>query len=424
MWRGRELGSGTDVFRLGAEHYLGQLSDEDLSDAEHAMNRSPGHCMVMGTASTMACMAEALGMTLGGNAAIPAVDSRRMALAEDSGRRAVQLALQGGPRPSQILSAEAFDNAIRADMAIGGSTNAIIHLIALAGRVAVDLPLQRFDELSRDTPLLVDVQPSGQQLMEAFYYAGGLPAVLNQLTPLLHADALTVSGETLGESVAGAKTHDPAVIRALDQPLSSEGGTVILTGNLCPRGAVLKRAAASSELLQHRGPAVVFENAHEMWQRVMDETAEFDPASVLVLRGGGPKGAPGMPEWGVPLVPLNLLKRGVVDMVRISDARMSGTSFGTTVLHLAPESAVGGPLALVKDGDLIELDVAGRRLDVLITQEEFGRRQSELRLPPPHFTRGYGAMFLEHILQADEGCDFDFLRGATPPMARTDVQGT
>jgi dihydroxy-acid dehydratase len=424
VWRGRELGSGTDVFRLGAERYLGQLSDEDLSDAEHAMNRSPGHCMVMGTASTMACVAEALGMTLRGNAAIPAVDSRRMALAEDSGRRAVALALQGGPRPSKILTAEAFDNAIRAGMAIGGSTNAIIHLIALAGRVGVDLPLQRFDELSLETPLLVDVQPSGQCLMEAFYYAGGLPAVLNQLTPLLHCDALTVSGETLRESVAGAETHGSEVIRSLDDPLSPEGGTVILTGNLCPRGAVLTRAAASPDLLRHRGPAVVFENASEMWQRVMDETAEFDPASVLVLRGGGPKGAPGMPEWGVPLVPLNLLKRGVRDMVRISDARMSGTSFGTTVLHVAPESAVGGPLALVKDGDLIELNTAARTLDMLVPEPELNRRQSELHLPEPHFTRGYGAMFLDHILQADQGCDFDFLRGATRPGARTEVQGT
>jgi dihydroxy-acid dehydratase len=424
VWRSRELGSGTDVFRLGAEHYLGMLSDEDLSDAEHAMNRSAGHCMVMGTASTMACVAEALGMTLGGNAAIPAVDSRRMALAESSGRRAVQLARDGGPRPSQILTADAFENAIRADMAIGGSTNAIIHLVALAGRVGVDLPLARFDELSRATPLLVDVQPSGKHLMEAFYYAGGLPAVLKQLSPLLHTDALTVSGETLGESVAAAETHDPDVIHALSDPLSPEGGTVILTGNLCPGGSVLKQAAASPELLQHRGPAVVFEDAGEMWERVMSETAEFDPASVLVLRGGGPKGAPGMPEWGVPLVPLNLLKQGILDMVRISDARMSGTSFGTTVVHIAPESAVGGPLALVKDGDLIELDTAARTLDLLVPQRELDRRRSELQLPEPHFTRGYGAMFLDHILQADQGCDFDFLRGATPPVPRTDVQGT
>ena len=424
VWRGRELGSGTDVFRLGAEHYLGQLSDEDLSDAEHAMNRSPGHCMVMGTASTMACIAEALGMTLSGNAAIPAVDSRRMALAEDSGRRAVQLAIDGGPLPSEILTNDAFDNAIRADMAIGGSTNAIIHLIALAGRVGVDLPLARFDELSRTTPLLVDVQPTGNHLMEAFYYAGGLPAVLRELSPLLNRDAPTVSGKTLWQSVAAAEIHDATVIHALSAPISPEGGTVILTGNLCPGGSVLKQAAASPELLQHTGPAVVFESAGEMWQRVMDETAEFEPDSVLVLRGGGPKGAPGMPEWGVPLVPLRLLRQGVTDMVRISDARMSGTSFGTTVLHVTPESAVGGPLAFVRDGDLIELDTAGRTLNLLVDQKELDRRRGQLLLPEPHFTRGYGAMFLKHILQADEGCDFDFLRGSTPPVARTDVQGT
>jgi dihydroxy-acid dehydratase len=424
FWRGRELGSGTDVFRLGAEHYLGQLTDEDLADAEHAMNRSPGHCMVMGTASTMACVAEALGMTLSGNAAIPAVDSRRMALAEESGRCAVEVALAGGPRPSQILTRQAFDNAIRADMAIGGSTNAIIHLIALAGRVGVDLPLSRFDELSRNTPLLADVQPSGRHLMEAFYYAGGLPAVLNELLPLLHADAVTVSGHTLGHSVADAKVFDREVIRSLEQPLSHEGGTVILTGNLCPDGSVLKRAAASPDLLRHRGPAVVFENATEMWQRVMDDNAQFDSASVLVLRGGGPKGAPGMPEWGVPLVPINLLKQGITDLVRISDARMSGTSFGTTILHVAPESAVGGPLALVKDGDLIELDTPARTLNLLIDQAELDQRRAQLRPPDPHFRRGYGAMFLHHILQANEGCDFDFLKGRTPITPRTTVQGT
>ena len=423
VWRGRELGSGTDVFRLGAERYLEQLGEEDLADAEHAMNRSPGHCMTMGTASTMACVAEALGMTLSGNGAIPAVDSRRMSLAEESGRRAVELALAGGPRPSEVLTSEALDNAIRADMAIGGSTNAIIHLVALAGRVGIELPLSRFDELSRTTPLLANVQPSGSHLMEAFYYAGGMPAVLGELLPLLHADAVTVSGQTLGESVADARVFDRDVIRPLDEPLAAEGGTVVLTGNLCPGGAVLKRAAASPELLRHRGPAVVFESAAEMWSRIMDETAEFDPSSVLVLRGGGPKGAPGMPEWGVPLVPLSLLKKGVTDMVRISDARMSGTSFGTTVLHVVPESAIGGPLALVSDGDLIELDTNARTLNLLVGEAELGERRGHLKPPEPHFSRGYGAMFLEHILQADQGCDFDFLRGATPAEAGTDSKG-
>jgi dihydroxy-acid dehydratase len=424
VWRGRELGSGTDVFRLGAERYLGQLGEEDLVEAEHAMNRSPGHCMTMGTASTMACVAEALGMTLSGNGAIPAVDSRRMSLAEESGRRAVELALAGGPRPSELLTSDAFDNAIRADMAIGGSTNAIIHLVALAGRVGIELPLSRFDDLSRTTPLLANVQPSGSHLMEAFYYAGGLPAVLRELLPLLRADAMTVSGQTLGEGVADACVLDHDVIRPLDEPLAAEGGTVVLTGTLCPDGAVLKQAAASPELLQHRGPAVVFESAAEMWHRVMDETARFEPSSVLVLRGGGPKGAPGMPEWGMPLVPVSLLKKGVTDMVRISDARMSGTSFGTTVLHVTPESAVGGPLALVRDGDPIELDTNNRTLNLLVAQSDLDERRRQLMQPEPQFKRGYGAMFLEHILQADQGCDFDFLRGATPAEARTDVQGT
>jgi dihydroxy-acid dehydratase len=260
--------------------------------------------------------------------------------------------------------------------------------------------------------------------MEAFYYAGGLPAVLGELLPLLHADAVTVAGQTLGQSVAHAQVFDREVIRPLDEPLAPEGGTVVLTGNLCPRGAVLKQAAASPELLRHRGPAVVFESAAEMWSRMVDETAEFDPSSVLVLRGGGPKGAPGMPEWGVPLVPLSLLKKGVTDMVRISDARMSGTSFGTTVLHVAPESAIGGPLALVSDGDLIELDTNARTLSLLVGEPELDERRRQLTLPEPHFSRGYGAVFLDHVLQADQGCDFDFLRGATPTGDRTDVQGT
>ena len=424
MWRGRELGSGTDVFRLGAEHYLGQISTADLASAEHAMNRSAGHCMVMGTASTMACIAEALGMTLSGNAAIPAVDSRRMALAEDSGRRAVELALAGGPKPSEILTPDAFDNAIRAKMAVGGSTNAIIHLVALAGRVGVDLPLARFDELSRTTPLLADVQPTGKHLMEAFYNAGGLPALLKELLPMLHRDALTVAGVTLAEAVKSAEVFDVEVIRPLREPLAPEGGTIILTGNLCPNGAVLKRAAASPELLKHRGPAVVFESAAEMWERVMDDTATFDPDAVLVLRGGGPKGAPGMPEWGVPLVPISLLRKGVTDMLRISDARMSGTSFGTTVLHVAPEAAVGGPLALVEDGDQIELDADARTLTLLVDDAELDRRRTRLTPREPHFDRGYGAMFLEHVLQADQGCDFDFLRGRTPVRERAMVQGT
>lgn len=422
-WRGRQTGSGTDAFRLALDYVQGKLSQADLADAEHAMNPSPGHCMAMGTASTMACMAEALGMSLGDTAGIPAVDSRRAALAEDAGRRAVELALASGPRPSQILTEEAFDNAIRALMAIGGSTNAVIHLTAIAGRAGVRLPLEKFEELSRTTPLLVSVESSGEELMEAFHYAGGLPAVLKQLLPLLHRDAITVSGKTIGESVSVAQTPDEHVIRPLAEPLAPRGGMAFLTGNLCPQGAVIKVSAASASLLHHRGPAVVFEDISEMWTRCLDEAAEFDPDCVLVLRGGGPKGAPGMPEWGVPLVPASLLKQGVKDIVRITDARMSGTSYGTTVLHVTPESAVGGPLALVHDGDIIELNTSARQLNLLVEPEELERRRSLLQPAQSHFERGYGAMFMEHVLPASEGCDFDFLRGATPAGTFAAVRG-
>jgi dihydroxy-acid dehydratase len=370
--------------------------------------------MTMGTASTMACISEALGMSLGQTASIPSVDSRRTSLAEDAGRRAVELARQGGPRPSEILTEDAFENAIRALMAIGGSTNAVIHLTALAGRVGVQLPQRKFEELSRTTPLLVNVEPSGTSLMEDFHYAGGLPAVLKELLPLIHQDAITVSGKTIAESVSNAEIYDHEVIRPLTQPLAERGGMTFLTGNLCPGGAVLKVSAASPELLQHRGPAVVFENVTEMWTRCLDEAAEFDSNCVIVLRGGGPKGAPGMPEWGMPLIPVSLLKKGVTDIVRITDARMSGTSYGTTVLHVTPESAVGGPLALVQDGDIIELDTAAHQLNVLVDPDELERRRQQLPARPKQFERGYGAMFMEHILQADEGCDFDFLKGSSP----------
>jgi L-arabonate dehydrase len=414
VWRQEELGSGTDLWRLWAERRAGRLSDEEFCEAEACMSRSAGHCMVMGTASTMASMAEALGMTLPGNAAIPAPDARRLALAELSGRRAVEMARAGGPRPSEILTPEAFDNAIRADMAIGGSTNAIVHLVAIAGRVGVPLPLSRFDALSRTTPLLVNVRPSGKYLMEDFFYAGGLPAVLRELLPLLHAGALTVNGRTIGDNVRPARIWNEDVIRPLGVPLGPEGGTVILAGNLCPDGAVLKQSAASPHLLRHRGRAVVFEDHADLHRRIDDPALPVDETSVLVLKHVGPKGAPGMPEWGAAPIPAKLLRAGVKDMVRISDARMSGTSYGTVVLHIAPESAVGGPLALVRDGDEIELDVPARRLTLRVSDEELGRRRAGWRPRPPHFERGYGRLFLEHVLQANEGCDFDFLRGRTP----------
>src|SRR5213592_1987736 len=367
---------------------------------------------------------EALGMTLPGNAAIPAPDSRRLALAEASGRRAVELAQAGGPRPSDLLTAQAFDNAIRSDMAIGGSTNAIIHLVALAGRAQVPLPLARFDALSRSTPLLVNLKPSGKYLMEDFFYAGGLPAVLRELLPLLHGDAPTVNGRTLAENVRDARCWNEDVIRPLNVPLASEGGTVILSGNLCPDGAVLKQSAASPHLLTHRGRAVVFEDHDDLHRRIDDPGLPIDENSVLVLKHVGRRGAPGMPEWGAAPIPARLLKRGVKDMVRISDARMSGTSYGTVVLHVAPESAVGGPLALVRDGDEIDLDVPKRKLTLRVSDAELARRREAWTPPAPHFSGGYGRIFLDHVLQANEGCDFDVLRGRRPVRAEESARPT
>jgi len=413
-WRQEELGSGTDLWRLWGERRAGRLTDEELCEAESCMSRSAGHCMVMGTASTMASMAETLGMTLPGNAAIPAPDSRRLQMAELAGRRAVEMASAGGPRPSAILTANAFDNAIRALMAIGGSTNAVIHLVALAGRVGVPLPLARFDELSRTTPFVLNVRPSGKYLMEDFFYAGGLPVVLRALLPLLDGAAPTVNGRSLADNVGDARNWNEDVIRPLGVPLAAEGGLAILHGNLCPGGAVIKVSAASPQLLTHRGRAVVFEDHADLHRRIDDPGVAIDETSVLVLKQAGPKGAPGMPEWGAAPVPARLLKKGVKDMVRISDARMSGTSYGTVVLHVAPESAVGGLLALVRDGDQIRLDVPRRTLTLEVDEAELGRRRAAWTPRPPHFSRGYGRLFLDHVLQADEGCDFDFLRGRTP----------
>jgi L-arabonate dehydrase len=413
-WRAEELGSGTDGWRLWAEKRAGRITDEEFCEAESCMSRSAGHCMVMGTASTMASMVEALGMTLPGNAAIPAPDSRRLAMAEMAGRRAVEMATAGGPKPSAILTTDAFDNAIRALMAIGGSTNAVIHLLALAGRVGVPLSLARFDELSRTTPFLLNLRPSGKYLMEDFFYAGSLPVVLRELLPLLHDAAPTVNGRALCDNVRDVRCWNEDVIRPLGMPLAPEGGLAILTGNLCPGGAVIKVSAASPQLLTHRGRAVVFEDHADLHQRIDDPALTIDETSVLVLKQVGPRGAPGMPEWGAAPVPARLLKGGVKDMVRISDARMSGTSYGTVVLHVAPESALGGPLALVRDGDEIELDVPRRTLSLRVDEAELARRKAAWTPRTPHFTRGYGRLFLEHVLQANEGCDFDFLRGRTP----------
>src|SRR5881397_1359316 len=408
MWRDQELGSGTDVWKYWDLLRAGRISDEEWCEIESCISRSHGHCMVMGTASTMASVAEALGMTLPGCAAIPAPDSRRMALAEESGRRIVEMARED-LRPTKVLTREAFENAIRVDMAIGGSTNAIIHLVAMAGRVGIDLPLELFDAISRQTPFIANVRPSGKYLMEDFFYAGGIPAVMRELLTLLHRDALTVTGKTVAENVRGAQVHKPDVIRNLDNPLNPQGGTVILSGNLAPHAAVFKQTAASPHLLRHTGRAVVFESYDDLRERIDSPELDVDESCVLVLKNAGPKGAPGMPEWGQLAIPTKLLKKGVADMVWISDARMSGTSYGAVVLHVDPEAAVGGPLALVHDGDLIELDVERRKLDRRVSDEELGRRRAGWQPPPPHYERGDGKLFLDHVTQAHEGCDFDFL---------------
>ncbi len=422
MCRGKEIGAGTDIRRLWEQVRAGRLSEEEWCEVESCVSRSAGHCGVMGTASTMACIAEALGMTLSGAADLPASDSRRLALAERSGRRIVQMVYED-LRPSRLMTRAALENAIRADMAIGGSTNAIVHLVALAGRLGVDLPLETFDEFSRTTPVVANVRPSGKFLMEDFCYAGGLRAVMKEIEPLLHRDALTATGKTVAENIADAACFNREVIKSLAQPLKPEGGTVILRGNLAPTGAVIKQSAVSPHLAQHQGRAVVFENNLDLLERIDDPKLEVDESSVLVLKNAGPKGAPGMPEWGHLPIPAKLLAAGVSDMLRLSDARISGTSFGTIVVHIAPEAAVGGPLAVVQSGDEIELDIKNRRLELLVSENEIRKRLAAWRPPDPHYTRGYGRMFLDHILQANQGCDFDFLRarnGAdrTPPPER------
>lgn len=409
-WRNQEIGSGTDVFRFWDLCRAGRLTEEEYVEIESCMSRSAGHCMVMGTASTMTSVAEALGMTLPGCAAIPAVDSRRMKVAHESGRRIVKM-VEEGLTPSKVMTREAFENAIRVEMAIGGSTNAVIHLCAIAGRLGIQLDLELFDRLSAETPMLVNVKPSGEFLMEDFFYAGGIPAVMKNLSELLHLEVQTVTGATMAENIAAAEVIDERIIRPLSDPIHPEGGTVCLRGNLAPRGAVLKQTAATPELLQHRGPAVVFKNREDLVNRIDDPSLEVTADSVLVLQNAGPMGAPGMPEWGQLPIPKKLLKQGVTDMVRISDARMSGTSYGTVVLHVAPESAAGGPLAIVRDGDMIELNVEERRLDLLLPQQEIDARLAEWKRPDPPYSRGYGKLYIERVLQADEGCDFDFLRG-------------
>ena len=408
-WRGEELGSCTDCRRYHTELRAGSITEEQWAELQNSIVRSPGHCMVMGTASTMASMGESLGIALPGNAAIPAVDSRRAQLAEASGRQ-IMAAVEQDLRPSKIMTQEAFENAIRTLHALGGSTNAIIHLTAIAGRLGIELPLTLFDELSRTTPFILNLKPSGEFLMEDFFYAGGLPALLSELRPLLHMDAMTVTGRTLGENVSGTINHNPDLIRSLDEPLNSEGGLAVVYGSLAPSGAVIKPTAASPDLLTHRGRALVFDDHDDMEHRIDIPDLDVNPEDVLVMRNAGPQGGPGMPEWGFLPLPRKLLQRGIRDMVRLSDARMSGTAFGTVVVHVTPESASGSPLAAVRDGDIIELDVANRRLDLLVDEREVQRRLTDIPPQKPHFTRGYGAMYSQHVMQADKGCDFDFLR--------------
>lgn len=411
-FRGRDVGT-TDFLKLDAEYRSGLATDADMMEFEDGYKCSVGHCEVMGTASTMTSLAEAMGWSLPGSANIPAVDARRYRSAAAAGRQIVEL-VRHDIKPSAIVTRASIENAIRVDMAIGGSTNAVIHLVALAGRLGIDLPLSVFDDISRTTPFLVNVKPSGRYMMQEVFEAGGIPAVMKEIEPLLHAQCLTVTGKTVGENLAAAKgsrNHD--VIRTMSNPLHSEGGTAILHGNLAPDGAVIKQTAATPSLLIHRGPALVFDTNDELQAVLRDEDFDMDDNTVIVQRNQGPLGYPGMPETGGSVaVPIKLMRRGVRDVVKITDARMSGTAFGTTVLHVSPESAAGGPLAAVRTGDIIDLNVLNRSLNLLISAEEMQDRLRAWHSPVREETRGYLWLFLNHVLQANEGCDFDFTRGS------------
>jgi dihydroxy-acid dehydratase len=414
-WHGQVLGSGSDAWKYWAEKRAGRLDDCAWGEMEDGIARSFGTCMTMGTASTMAAAAEALGMLLPGASSIPAADSAHSRMAAACGRRIVEMVFED-LKPRDILTADAFDNAVTVVAALGGSTNAIIHLIAMAGRAGGRLDLDRFDALSRRTPFLADVRPSGRFLMEDFYYAGGLRALMARLRDLLHTSAVTVNGRTLGENVDGAEVYNAEVIAARERPLSAEGGIAVLRGNLAPDGAVIKHTAMEPRLLRHTGPAVVFQDYNDLARRIDDPSLPATADSALVLQNAGPLGGPGMPEWGMLPIPKKLLAEGVRDMVRISDARMSGTSYGACVLHVAPESFVGGPLALVRDGDLVELDVPARRLSLRVSEEELARRRGEWKPRDVIYPRGWGALYAQHVTQADKGCDLDFLEGtATIP---------
>lgn len=411
-FRGRDVGSGTDAYKFTDELRAGGMTMEEYLEAEACQARSEGHCMTMGTASTMACMVEALGLALPANAAIPAVDARRKRLAHRAGNRIVEM-VHENLRLSDVLTRAHFENAIRVNAAIGGSTNFVVHLLAIAGRLGIPLTLDDFDALGSRMPLLVNLMPSGQYLMEDFYYAGGLPVVIQALRELLHMDVLTVTGRTLAENTADAACFNPDVIASRAQPIQPEAGIAVLKGNLCTEGAIIKPSAAAPHLLQHTGRAVAFENMDDYRARIDSPDLEVDADSVLVLKHAGPKGYPGMPEVGNLGLPAKLLHQGVRDMVRISDGRMSGTAFGAVVLHVAPEAAVGGALALVRTGDRITLDVPNRSLELEVAAEELARRRAAWTAPAPHADRGYVRLYTAHVQQASQGADFDFLRGGS-----------
>ena len=409
-WRGQELGSGTGVWSMSEQVRAGTLKLADFFEAESCMHRSHGHCMTMGTASTMASMVEALGIGLPGNAAYPAVDGRRNVLARMAGRRAVEM-VHEDLTLSKILTREAFENAIKTLAAIGGSTNAVIHLIAMAGRIGIKLTIDDFDRLASDLPCLVNLQPSGQYLMEDFCYAGGLPVVMQEISQHLHLGAITANGKTIGENIAGAVNYNTEVIKPLAAPFKDKAGIAVLRGNLSPRGAVIKPSAATPELMVHKGRAVVFETIEDFHARIDDEDLDIDENCVMVLKNCGPKGYPGMAEVGNMPLPPKILRKGITDMVRISDARMSGTAYGTVVLHVAPEAAAGGSLALVQNGDIIELNVPQRLLHLHVSDDELARRRALWKAPEPPMTSGYWKLYIDHVLQADEGVDLDFLVG-------------
>jgi dihydroxy-acid dehydratase len=413
-WRDQTLGSGSDTWKYWDELRAGRITAGDWKEIEDSIARSPGTCMTMGTAATMMSLAEALGFTLPGYASIPAPDSNHARMATLTGKRVVEMVWED-LKPRDFLSRGSFDNAITTLMAMGGSTNAIVHLVAMAGRAGLAFPLERYNEISAKTPVIANVRPSGKQyLMEDFYYAGGLRAMLKELRDLLDLSARTVNGKTLGENIEGAKVWNPDVILPRGKPLKASGGIVMLRGSLAPDGAVIKTSAADPKLLQHTGRAVVFEDYNDMAARIDRDDLDVDASCVLVLKNAGPLGGPGFPEWGMLPMPKKLVQQGVKDMVRLSDGRMSGTSYGTCILHVAPEAYVGGPLALVRNGDLIELDVERKILDLKIPDAELARRKAAWQRPPPKYERSYGAIFSRHVKQANEGCDFDFLEGTAP----------